>query len=218
MASRHVAPPEAGHVGPEGLRDGFARTEGSACHVGRFAANVTYLMAATLALSGCVATPQRPDLQSPTLRLTPAALDAELVLQQRLTVSRDGHTQQADALLEIDAQTLRLVLLVGPRRLLTLSFDGERVDEQRDPALPAALDGSHFVNDIQLAYWPAESIRAALPPGWTLDDAALTRTLRDAGAPVVRIRYSQLPRWLGRIDLDHQRAGYHLRIESVAAP
>jgi hypothetical protein len=179
---------------------------------------VTYVITVALVLSACAATPQRPDAQSPTLRLAPAALGAEVVLQQRLTVTRDGRMQQADALLEVDARSLRLVLLAGPRRLLTLSFDGDRLDEARDAALPGALDGSRFVSDIQLAYWPADSIRAALPPGWSLDDAALTRTLRYAGLPEVEIRYSQTPRWLGRIDLDHRRSGYQLRIESVTAP
>lgn len=176
------------------------------------------LLLTTLALADCSATPPRPATQSPALRLAPAALGTEVALQQRLAVSRDGRTQQADALLEIDAKTLRLVLLVGPRRMLTLSFDGEHLDEVRDPALPSALEGERFVSDIQLAYWPAPAIRAALPAGWTLDESELARTLSRDGVPEIAIAYSQLPRWLGRIDLKHLRADYQLRIESVAAP
>lgn len=175
-------------------------------------------LATALALAACASSLPRPAAQSPSLRLAPAALGAEIALQQRLTVSRDGRTQQADALLEIDANSLRLVLLVGPRRMLTLAFDGQRIDESRDPALPSALVGARFIEDIQLAYWPATSIRAALPPGWTLDESDQERTLRRDGTSAVVIRYSQTPRWIGRIDIRHLHEDYRLRIESVAGP
>ncbi|GMU44935.1 MAG: DUF3261 domain-containing protein [Xanthomonadales bacterium] len=174
-------------------------------------------MAVGLLLAACTQAPPRPVSPPPILRLPPASLGAELSLQQRLSVIHAARTQHADALLQTDAHALRLVLLVGPRRLLTLSFDGERIDEQRDPALPAELAGERFVSDIQLACWPADAIRSALPAGWSLIDDARRRTLIHAGEPVTEIRYGQDQRWLGRIDIEHVRAGYRLRIESVPA-
>ncbi|MBK8070357.1 MAG: DUF3261 domain-containing protein [Rhodanobacteraceae bacterium] len=175
------------------------------------------LLAATLLLAACANAPRRPS-PSPALRLAPAALDARLSLQQRLTVSQGARVQRADALLEVDRDALRLVLLVGPRRMLTLVFDGESIVQQRDPALPEALAGERFVDDIQLAYWPAAAIRAALPPGWTLDESPLRRTLRQAGAAAVEVRYSQTPRWLGHIEIHHLGQDYRLAIDSAAQP
>lgn len=175
------------------------------------------LLAATLLLASCAHVQHRPS-PSPALRLAPATLDASLSLQQRLTVRHGARTQRADALLEVDDNTLRLVLLVGPKRMLTLMFDGESVEETRDPALPEALAGERFVDDIQLAYWPAAAIRSVLPPGWTLDESPLRRTLRQDGAAAVEVHYSQATRWLGHIEIHHLRQDYRLSIDSAALP
>ncbi len=175
------------------------------------------MLAATLLLAACAHVPHRPS-PSPALRLAPAALDASLSLQQRLTVSHGARRQRADALLEVDDDTLRLVLLVGPKRMLTLVFDGESVEETRDPTLPETLAGERFIDDIQLAYWPAAAIRSALPPGWVLDESPLRRTLRQDGAAAVEVRYSQATRWLGRIEIHHLRQNYRLTIDSAALP
>ena len=131
------------------------------------------LLAATLLLASCAHVQHRPS-PSPALRLAPATLDASLSLQQRLTVTHGARTQRVDALLEVDENTLRLVLLVGPKRMLTLMFDGESVEETRDPALPEALAGERFVDDIQLAYWPAAAIRrmiSSILAGYAWDTA-----------------------------------------------
>lgn len=175
------------------------------------------VLAATLLLAACAHAPRRPS-PSPALRLAPAALAASVSLQQRLTVSHGARTQRADALLEVDDEALRLVLLVGPRRMLTLVFDGESVEQERDPALPGALAGERFVDDIQLAYWPAAAIRAALPPGWTLDESPLRRILRRDGASAIEVRYSQTTRWLGHIEIHHLGQDYWLAIDSAALP
>ena len=68
-------------------------------------------------------------------------------------------------------------------------------------------------DDLQLALWPADAIRAVLPPEWTLRETATTRELvRDGRA------------WLsvdggidGRMRLDNRAEGYRLEIESVAS-
>lgn len=168
-------------------------------------------------LSACALAPEHP-LQSPSLRLAPADLGAQISLQQRLSVRRAGRSQHADALLQIDGEALQLVLLVGPRRLLTLRWDGQHLQQQRDPALPEALQGERFVNDIQLAYWPAAAVRAALPRGWTLQDSDRLRTLRYGEQTLMLIQYSESTRWLGRIVIERPSADVRLTIDSVAVP
>lgn len=179
------------------------------------------LSALCLGLLSCATVPPKPATSTgtaPSFRLLPSALGAQIAVQQRLTVSHQGRRQQADALLEIDERALRLVLLAGPKRLLTLAWDGHELKMQREPALPESLQGERFVDDIQLAYWPAEALRAALPQGWTLHDGDRHRSLRYAGASVIEIRYDTATRWLGHIVIDRPGAGYRLSIDSVQAP
>lgn len=175
------------------------------------------LMASLLLLVACASAPQRNGVITPPLQLSPAALGHEISLQQRLTVTHAGRQQQADALLEVDASNLRLVMLVGPKRLLTLSWDGSELRQQRDPALPEALEGEHFVNDIQLAYWPAATIRQRLTAPWTLQEQAGSRELLHNGKLIVSIRYSSATPWLGRIEIDRPAQDYRLSIDSVSA-
>lgn len=221
--------PSVARVGREADYSGMARLR---CHVVRCAAKVSYRMgwlrchvvrcaakvgSLALLLAACAQAPVRTPALAPSLRLAPAALGAEVALQQRLTVTHGTRTQHADALLEIDARSLRLALLAGPKRLLTLAFDGERIEEQRYPDLPGELAGERFIDDIQLAYWPADAIRAALPAGWTLRDDVLTRSLLHLGQLVTEVRYAGEVRWLGRIEILHAGADARLRIESVPA-
>jgi hypothetical protein len=175
------------------------------------------LMAPLLLLASCASAPQRNSVAAPALQLPPAALGREISLQQRLTVTHAGRQQQADALLEVDASSLRLVMLVGPRRLLTLSWDGSQLQQQRDPALPEALEGEHFVNDIQLAYWPAAAIRQRLTAPWTLQEQTGSRALLHNGSVIVSIRYSSAIPWLGHIEIDRPAQDYRLSIDSVSA-
>ena len=114
-------------------------------------------------------------------------------------------------------EALQLVLLVGPRRMLTLRWDGRELQQQRDPKLPDALQGERFIDDIQLAYWPAAALRSALPAGWSVSETARQRTLAHDGETMMQIDYSGDTRWLGRIVIDHLGQAYRLDIESVAA-
>jgi hypothetical protein len=169
-------------------------------------------------LASCATLPPAAPVPAPSLRLAPATLGTEISLQQSLTVSHAGRSQRADALLEIDQHQLHLVLLAGPKRLLTLAWDGAVLSEQRAPGLPEGLQGERFIDDIQLAYWPSTAIEAALPPGWALTDAGARRTLSFHDSTVVAIEYSTQPRWLGHIVIDRPGLGYRLSIDSITAP
>lgn len=170
-----------------------------------------------LLLGGCAGTARRPAAELPPLALSPASLGAAVALQQRLEVRHGGRLQHAQALLEIDADSLRLVLLAGPKRLLTVHWDGIELTQQRDPALPEALSAQRFLADIQLAYWPTAAIRAALPADWTLLEDGATRTLRYQDQTVLVIESDASVRWLGRI-LIARPSGHRLQIDSVLVP
>jgi|CXWL01.1.fsa_nt_gi hypothetical protein len=170
-----------------------------------------------LLLSACATTPRQEEdaaTSRPALALTPASLGQTLSLQQQLTVSHDGHRQRANALLEIDDSALKLALLVAQRRMLSVTWDGSNLTEERDPALPNELNGARFVDDIHLAYWPAAVIRAALPAGSVLTDSPRERILTTADGAVTRIVYTSDTRWLGHLVIEHG-AGHVLEIDSA---
>lgn len=170
-----------------------------------------------LLLVGCAAAQRRPVAELPPLALSPASLGATVALQQRLEVRHAGRSQHAQALLEIDAESLRLVLLAGPKRLLTLHWDGIELTHERDPALPEALSAQRFLVDIQLAYWPTAAIRSVLPANWSLLEDGATRTLSHQDQTVLQIESDASVRWLGRILITRPTSGHRLQIDSVSA-
>ena len=148
------------------------------------------------------------------LKLPPQALGAAISVQQHLKVERAGRIDELDAALEVDEQHVRLVGLAFGQRVLTLDYDGTRLNVWRHVMLPAQVKGDDVLEDMQLALWPEQAIRAALPAGWQVQDAGLERKLTLNGEPVMRIRYSAMPRWSGTIVLDNQRYKYRLTIQS----
>lgn len=165
-------------------------------------------MVALFGLPGCAAwSPANPPL---LLRLSPASLGTDLALQQRLTIDTPAGTQQLDALLEVDATTVRLAVLALGQTLLQLEWDGSRLEQSRSPVLPAFVSGERTLSDLQLMLWPADAIQSALPPGWTLENAPHERLLRSSGATVVRIRDLSPT----QSELQHLQQHYRIRVDS----
>lgn len=178
---------------------------------------VPILLALVSLLAGCAATAPPPSAARLGLRLAPATLKENLSLQQLLHVERDGRSDDLQVALEIDAEQLTMVGLVFGQRVLTMHFDGKKLDTWRHAMLPAQVHSEDILEDIQLTYWPAEAIRQALPPGWQIEDDGLQRRLLLDGKPVMLIRYSKLPRWSGKVELSNVRYGYRLTIQSAQA-
>ncbi|WP_315384024.1 DUF3261 domain-containing protein [Microvirgula aerodenitrificans] len=181
-----------------------------------------------LLLTGCATRAPAPVAAVPPLQLAPATLGSSLTLVQRLTVlkvPRNGGEaastgRSIDVLLELDPARVRLAGFVMNQRVLTLDYDGKTLRSQRHPLLPMEVDAAHVLRDVQLVYWPASALQAALPPGWTLDESERARVLRSRdGRAVVNIRYAaSAPRWIGTAELDNVAEHYRLRIESALQP
>jgi hypothetical protein len=166
-----------------------------------------------LAAPGCALTSPQPARLG--LKLAPATLGASITLQQQIRVERGGRVENLQAVLEVDAERLDLVGLALDQRVLSLHYDGRVLQSWRHPMLPAKLRGEDILEDLQLALWPAEAIREALPPGWRIEERGRRRTLSLGDQPVMVIDYSGEPRWIGKIDLANVRYRYRLTIESV---
>ena len=180
-----------------------------------------------VALAGC-ATPRPAAVAGspgtvvlPALRLPPSALGpARHALSQRLSVYRldrpDAKPQQVEVQLQLDAEGLLLAGFAFSQRVLLMQWDGRSLQVQRSPYLPAEVDTDRMLRDLCLVFWPAEAVRAALPPGWTWTDTA-TGTGRD---PVWELRQAEVPRLSVRrpdartVEIVNPSEGYRLVIES----
>jgi hypothetical protein len=177
----------------------------------------TAVTVALLATAGCAMSPRAPvapaavDASRPLLRLAPAALGRTLALQQQLTITHGSEVHRMDALLEADANALNLVVQAVGRSALRLSWDGTNLEQTRADWLPPQLAGERVLSDLQLAYWPAEAITAALPAGWTLEATAGHRVLREGDVVVTEVRYPDAQ----HIEIEQRRDNFRLDIESV---
>lgn len=168
-----------------------------------------------LLLAAC---PQRrasapaPLAELPPLRLSPAALGHELSLQQKLRFRFAAQERELDALLEADASEVRLAVQALGQTGATLQWDGAELRQKRAPWLPETVRGERVLDDLQFVLWPADAIRAALPPEWGLEERPGVRRL---------LRGDTV--WLAATVIDAQRTrlenfaeGYSLEIESAA--
>ncbi len=149
------------------------------------------------------------------LALAPKTFGRSLGLRQQLQITAAGHTVDLDAVLAIAPDSLTLVALRFDQRVLTLTLANGTLCERRHAKLPAEIRGADILTDLQLALWPIDAIRAALPSGWALADDGTRRTLTNSGREVEVIAYSGTPRWVGRITLRNSEYDYSLVINSV---
>ncbi|RZJ62153.1 MAG: DUF3261 domain-containing protein [Acidovorax sp.] len=143
-----------------------------------------------LLLAGC-ASPGAPDAtRSALLALAPAALGCEVAVQQRLTVEVPGKpAQQLEALLEVDAEAVRLAFFVMGQSLGSMVWNGSQWDKQLSRHWPAQLAPEQVLNDLQLAFWPARAVQRAVQPPWSVEVALAGRRLLRDGHEQVRVQF-----------------------------
>lgn len=164
-----------------------------------------------LLLAGC-ASPGAPDAaRSPLLALAPAALRCEVAVQQRLTVEVPGRpAQQLEALLEVDAEAVRLAFFVMGQGMGTLVWDGWQWDKQLSRYWPAQLAPEQVLSDLQLAFWPARAVQRAVQPPWSVEAGPTGRRLLRDGREQVRVQF------IGNsaVEIIYPGGPFTLRVES----
>lgn len=172
-------------------------------------------------LAGCASTPNGAGASSraPELGrsldvawpLSPGDLPAPLALQQQLVIERGGQKRTFDAMLEVDAESLRLAVLAAGQVALTLRWKDGALEQQRADWLPPQLDGARVLQDLQFALWTLEALQRAAPRGWQVIEHGAVREFTFAGRPVVVIHQ----RDAGRFTLERRDEGYRLDVQSV---
>lgn len=172
------------------------------------------LAAAGLLLAACAARGPvaKPLVELPKLQLAPSSLGHEASLQQKLDFRFGEQRRELDALLEVDAGEVRLLVQAMGQSGVRLAWDGENLVEQRAPWLPPAVRGQRVLDDLQFALWPLEAIRAALPPGWRVVEADGERRLLDAQGRAWLVSRSE--EGFGNLQLQNLAEGYELGVRS----
>lgn len=143
-----------------------------------------------LLLPGCASLGAPDSARSPLLALAPAALRCEVAVQQRLTVEVPGRpAQQLEALLEVDAEAVRLAFFVMGQGMGTLVWDGWQWDKQLSRYWPAQLAPEQVLSDLQLAFWPARAVQRAVQPPWSVEAGPTGRRLLRDGREQVRVQF-----------------------------
>jgi hypothetical protein len=169
------------------------------------------VMLATV-LASC-ATRRPPPDEFPGFRLPPSSLGRDLALQQRLTTRvRGRQPPPIDALLEVGRDQLSVALLAGGQAIARIHWDGQQIDADLPAQWPEAISSERLLSDIQLAFWPAPALRAALPSGWTLRASEGHRTLMQ-GERVVAVVEGARTAHVRLVNSAHR---YELVIDSVA--
>lgn len=168
-------------------------------------------MIGLLLLGGCAGMPGPRPGEELLLRLTPASLGRTLGLRQHLVVTAAGRSQAVDVALEVDPQELRLAVLGMNQTMVRMVWDGQTLQQTRANWLPEVVRGERILSDLQLVWWPADEVRAALPQGWALETTDTQRRLLWKGQEVMRVDY----RGNQHVDVFNWRAAYQLQIDSV---
>ena len=180
------------------------------------AARFLMALALCLLLANCAI--RNPDaaplVELPAIRLAPAALERSLALEQQLVFVRDGQRREFDALLEADAAQVRLLVQAMGQSAVRLVWDGQRLDERRAAWLPPQVRGERVLGDLQFALWPLPAVRAALPPGWQVEETGNERRLLDTQGRVCLVVVYEEDGW-GNLRLHNLLEGYELEVRSM---
>lgn len=180
--------------------------------------NIALCLAATFLLASCV-TPASKKREAALPLLSPATLGRTLHAVQLLTAEHDGQSWTLQVALEVTPNELRLAGLnpLG-QRVITLRWDGATLAEERDARLPEQVQGERILSDLQLIYWPRAALAATLPGGWTIEEQAGERIVRQNQQAYARIRCDDADPWQGHCVFEQQRYGYRLTIDSTLVP
>ncbi|CAM3705891.1 DUF3261 domain-containing protein [Rahnella victoriana] len=146
------------------------------------------------------------------VNLPAPSLEKPFTQQQLLTATVNGKQQSLLVLLNADGKSLQLAGL-SPLgiRLFKVVYDQTGIHTEQAIRIEGLPPASQVLADIMLSYWPAQRWQPLLPPGWTLEDQPLRRTLRDTeGNTITRIDY--LPRGSARQPVSITQMAFHYQI------
>ncbi len=168
------------------------------------------ILTAALLLGACAA--PRPWFEP----LGPETLQRDTPVRQLVTLDFQGRTRALQTVLTRDRGGLTLVGLssVG-QRLFTMTWDGRQAELRSGVAQLDRLDPRWMLTDIQLAFWPLEDLRGALPAGVSLEQVGTQRALWRGGELLWMRATTQADPWRGETRIYNAELGYRLTVRPL---
>ncbi|MDP2834460.1 MAG: DUF3261 domain-containing protein [Pseudomonadota bacterium] len=173
----------------------------------------------TAALAGCAGNPRCPDIPGgPRYCLQATSAVTPYVALQDIRIQRGDLDERLIAQLEVDAAGMHLAGLTPMgQRVLEAHFDNR--EATADSLAGDRFDARALLSLVQIAVWPAASVRAGLSSGlgedWELlETPALRRLLRDGAAILEVAREGEPPRYR-RLDIRLPGAGLSLTVQGI---
>jgi hypothetical protein len=133
---------------------------------------------------------------------------------QDIRIQRGELDERLIAQLEVDAAGMRLVGLTPMgQRILEADFDNNVATASS--VVGRRFDVRSLLSMVQLAVWPADSVRAGLGEGCEIEESPALRRLLREGMPILEIaRIGEPPRYR-RLDIHVPNAGFSLAIQDL---
>jgi hypothetical protein len=112
--------------------------------------------------------------------LPPGAFRGELSEAQKVRVRppRGGAELAATSLVELSGDGMRVMVFADMARILTLSYTPAGIECEVSPLVPAPrIDPEYVLFDVQLIYFPADTVDGALPEGMSFCEEGAVRAL-----------------------------------------
>jgi hypothetical protein len=153
----------------------------------------------------------------PGFPLAPPLGPARRIVQQ-LSADWPGSSKTLLCVLELDSRRIAMAgLTQDGMSLFNLSYDGKTLAADKNPLAPETLVPELIVADLQLVYWPLESVRQQLPNGLKLEAGPGFRRLSENGKPRVEIHYlSAGGDWPKAAELVNLQYHYRLTIQTLS--
>ena len=171
-----------------------------------------------VALVGCGTQTTRPataDGSRPLL--APATLGGTRAVNQIVRGALGERELTMSCIVTVKDGTMSIVGLSAMGvRLFTIKYDGQSTTVDNTLPIPPQLTPERLLADLQLVFWPLETLKQPLATaGWQVSEATPgTRRLRHETKLVAEVHYASTDAWSGRSWLVNLEHGYTLNIES----
>lgn len=158
----------------------------------------------------------------PLFPLAPPVGPARRIVQQ-LTAHWPGSRKTLLCVLELDNKHIAMAgLTEDGLSLFNLSYDGKNLEADKNPLVPETLVPELIIADLQLVYWPLDSLQKQLPKDLKLEAGPDFRRLSKRGQSLAEVRYftpadlKQENAWPEGAELVNQQYHYRLTIQTVS--
>lgn len=148
-----------------------------------------------------------------SVRPLAAPLSEQHQVAHRLEIHWQEQTQSLHGVLTTAPGLTRVeVLTDSGQPVLQLTQTPTHIDINRSPLLPPPISPDIILADLQLVFWPVDSLEKTLLPPWRLERQAGARQLYEGETLRAQVRYQGPDRWTSRATLDNKQYGYQLTI------